>query len=105
MPRIQDAASMAALDAPMPAGMPPMDPSMMGGPPPEAAPQGGDIESGIAMIEGALAGAPPDKAEEIRSHLNALREINASIQGGEQPPPTEEENPNPDEVPPTTESA
>ena len=105
MPRLKDAASMAALDSPMPGGMPPMDPAMMGGMPPEGAPPGGggDIESALATIESSLAGAPPDKAEEIRSHINAIRDISASMAGAEQPPPTEEETPNPDEMPPVSE--
>jgi hypothetical protein len=102
MARLKDAASLAALEAPMPGGMPPMDPAAMGMAPPAEEMPGGDIESGIAMIEGALAGAPPDKAEEIRAHLNALREISATI-GGEQAPPAEEPMPNPDEIPPVAE--
>jgi len=89
---MKDAASMAALDSMMggmgAGGAPPMDPAAMEAPPTEEMP-GGDIESGIAMIEGALTGAPPDKAEEIRSHLNALREISASM-GTEAAPPEEE---------------
>jgi len=102
MPGIQDAASMAALYS---MGAPPMDPmAMAGGAPPEAAPApGGDIESGIAMIEAALGGAPPDKAEEIRAHLNALREISSSM-GAEAAPMTDEENPNPEEMPPISET-
>lgn len=86
--------------------MPPLDPAaLMGGaPPPGEEMPGGDIESGIAMIEGALAGAPPDKAEEIRAHLNALREISATI-GGEAAPPEEAALPNPDELPPAAEGA
>lgn len=93
---------MAALDAPMPGGMPPMDPSMMGGmPPPEAQAPGGDVEGAFATIESSLEGAPPEKAEEARVHINALREI----LGTEAAPPPEEEPPaGPDEgIPPTPE--
>lgn len=92
---------MAALDAPMPGGMPPMDPAaMMGAAPPAEEMPGGDVEGAFMTIESGLEGAPPDQAEEARTHINALREIFASIGGGEaQAPPPDEENPNPEEPP------
>lgn len=101
MPGLKDAASMAALDSPIPAGMPPLAPEDMappGGPPMP----GGGIEDGIAMIEGALEGAPPDLAEEARTHVNALREIATKI-GGEGAPPPDEEAPSQEEIPPMPE--
>jgi hypothetical protein len=101
MPRIKDAASMAALDMPMPGGMPPLDPAALAGAaPPEEEMPGGDVEGAMATIEGALSGAPPDKAEEARTHLNALREIFSGIGAESAPPPGDEELPPPDELPP-----
>lgn len=60
-----------------------------------AAPAEGGLEAGISMIEQELGMAPPDLAEEARTHLNALRDIAAKIGGGgealmEEAPPAEE---------------
>lgn len=56
------------MDVPMETGadMPPVE---------EAMPQlGGDIESALAGVEAAAEGLAPDVAEEVRSHVNAIRE-------------------------------
>lgn len=34
-----------------------------------------DLESALAGVEAAIEGEAPEKAEEIRTHLNAIREI------------------------------
>ena len=61
------------------------------------------FENGLAMIESALEGAPPELAEQARQHLNALREIGAEMgAGGEESPPA----PGPsEEVPSETDRA
>ncbi len=68
-------------------------PEEMGAAPVEG---GGGIEEALATIESSLAGAPPDLADEARTHINALREIGAQIGGGGAPP---EEIPQPEELP------
>ena len=66
----------------------------MAGPEPEAdplagldmgAPAGGDIEGAIAGLESALASLPPEAQEEIRAHVEAIREI--ASRSAEAPPP------------------
>lgn len=53
---------------------------------------GGGIEDGLMMVESALAGAPPDLADEARTHINALREIGSQIGGAPaEPVPAAEE--------------
>ena len=86
----------AGLDAGMP------DPGMMapedgGGMPP---PPGGDLEGALAGVEAALEGMPPEQAEEIRGHLNAIRDVAAKDTGPamaaeDTPPPP----PGGDEIP------
>ena len=94
MNKMSDAAAMGALES---LGMGgggggmPMPEEMMADP---AAGGGGDVEGALATIEGALAGAPPDVADEARTHINALREITSQIGGA---PP--EEVPPPEELP------
>lgn len=77
-------------------GEPPMDLAALlgGGASPEPMPDEGapmpeeggapDLDTALAGVEGALEGMPPEAAEEIRTHLNAIREIAA--QGGGAPP-------------------
>lgn len=60
---------------PMPDEGAPMPPDAGGAP---------DLDTALAGVEGALEGMPPEAAEEIRTHLNAIREIAA--QGGGAPP-------------------
>ena len=67
-----------------PEGMPPE-----GEMPPEAGmeePQPMDLESALGGVETALEGLAPEAAEEIRTHLNAIREIAATGAGA---PPEE----------------
>jgi hypothetical protein len=54
--------------------------------PEEAAPEAPamDLESALAGVEAAIEGEAPEKAEEIRTHLNAIREIAGG--GGEVAP-------------------
>lgn len=71
-----------------PPGEPPMDagaPPAEGGMPGEegGAPQPPDLDTALGGVESALDGIPPEAAEEIRVHLNAIREI-ASRGGQEQ---------------------
>lgn len=53
----------------------------------EAAPPAVDLESALAGVEAAIEGEAPEKAEEIRTHLNAIREIAAGGAEGEGGPP------------------
>ncbi len=72
---------------PPPGGEPPMPEE--GGPPmPEDQAQPVDLDTALGSVEGALEGLPPEAAEEIREHLNAIREIAAGGTGApdEQPP-------------------
>lgn len=78
-------------EEPMPEEMPVDE---MGGMPPEPM----DLESSLAGVEGALEGLAPEAAEEIRTHLNAIREIAAQA-GTQQQAPPEEAPPSP-EAPP-----
>lgn len=58
-----------------------------------AAPAGGGVEDALAMLETALEGMDPKMAEEIRTHVNAIREIASQDVGpamAEQEPPAEE---------------
>ena len=77
--------------APPPGGMP-MDEGM----PPEGMPgeemppeEGGaqDLDTALGSVENALEGLPPEAGEEIRIHLNAIREIaaKAGATGGAMP--------------------
>ena len=52
-------ASMGDAGAPQPTGPVPME----------------DIEAAMAQLEGALEGLPPDKQAQIRTHLDAIREV------------------------------
>jgi len=66
-------------------GAPP-DPALEGEEPmPEELPGPPDLDTALAGVEGALEGMSPEAAEEIRTHLNAIREIAA--RGGTQPGP------------------
>lgn len=50
-----------------------------------SAPPAMDLEGALAGVEAAIEGEAPEKAEEIRVHLNAIREIAGG--GGEEAPP------------------
>ena len=74
--------------------MPPMEDDM-GGPPPMDAPApegpemgGGGIEAALAAVEAELAGLGEADAREVRTHLEAIREI-TSREGGA-PAPSED---------------
>jgi hypothetical protein len=89
-------------------GMPGEMPAEEGGMPPGGemppgeegmeAPQPPDLETALGGVETSLEGLAPEAAEEIRVHLNAIREIAASGQGGmpSEPPPMEGAPPAPD---------
>lgn len=64
--------------------MPPDDMGGMEGPPPGPEAGGGSIEDALAGVEAALAGLGEADAREIRSHLEAIREI--ATRGGDAPP-------------------
>ena len=49
-----------------------------------AAPPAPDLESSLAGVEAAIEGMEPTQAEEIRTHLNAIREV-AAREGAEAP--------------------
>lgn len=88
-----------------------------GGPPPEmpdegAPPEAGgmppepmDLEGALAGVDSALQGMPPEQAEEIRVHLNAIRDIAAGGAGGAPPMDAAGAAPGgvPGEVPPSEE--
>ena len=71
----------------MGAGGPPSDLGVETGAPPEEGLEGEapamDLESALAGVEGAIIGLDPAAAEEVRTHLNAIREI-AGQPGGEE---------------------
>jgi hypothetical protein len=87
-----------------PGEMPPEEGAMPPGgemPPGEEgmeAPQPPDLDTALGGVETALEGLPPEAAEEIRIHLNAIREIAASGGGAPptEPPPMEGAMPMPD---------
>ena len=65
------------------------------GPPPEGEmgmegmpPEGGetDLEMALAGVDAALQSMAPEQAEEIRAHMNAIREIAANAGTAEAPP-------------------
>lgn len=56
-----------------------------------------DLETVLGSVEAALEGLPPEAAEEIRIHLNAIREIASGGQGSMEPPPMA--GPSPDMAP------
>lgn len=69
-------------DMPMDEGMPPQGPE-------EEMAEGGpqDLDTALGGVENALEGLPPEAGEEIRIHLNAIREIaaKAGATGGTMP--------------------
>lgn len=93
-------------------GAPPMDLAAMlggGGPPPPGGeampPEGGmmppdggmgaqdpsqDLDAALGSVESSLEGLPPEAAEEIRQHLNAIKEIAAGGGGKPQDVPMED---------------
>ena len=79
-------------------------PADMGMPSPDEAapPQPPDLESALAGVESAVEGMDPKMGDEIRTHLNAIREIASQSDEGqaEQPLDTGEAN-MPIEPPPT----
>jgi hypothetical protein len=79
-------------EEPMPAEMPVEE---GGGAPPAA-----DLDSALGGIEASLEGMPPEAAEEIRTHLNAIREIAAQAGTQQAPPMMEEGAPPMPEAPP-----
>ena len=72
--------------APEEAPMEEAPPEEGGGPPPmeEAGPP--DLDTALGGVEGALEGMPPEVAEEIRVHLNAIRELAAQGAPPMEPP-------------------
>lgn len=76
-------------EAPMEEG--PLPPEGAGGPEGPA-----DLDTALGGVEAALAGVPEEDAEEIRNHLNAIREIAARSGGGAPMPPDEGAMPPPD---------
>lgn len=60
----------------------------MEGMPPEAGADAGgtDIEMALAGVDAALQGMPPQDAEEVRTHMNAIREIVARGASSGAPP-------------------
>ncbi len=80
-------------EEPMPEEMPVDEMGGMGAPPEPA-----DLDTALGGVEAALEGLVPEAAEEIRTHLNAIREIAAKT-GMEQQVPAEEPAPAP-EAPP-----
>jgi len=85
-------------------GGPPGEVPMEEGLPPEgegAPPAEPDLDTALGGVEAALGGIPEEAAEEIRTHLNAIREIAARSGGGspmmpEEAPPTSPAPPQPD---------
>lgn len=77
-----DLASLLGGGAPGPAEAPaeemPVEPGA------EEPPAPPDLDTALAGVEASLEGMPPETAEEIRTHLNAIRELAAS--GGGAPP-------------------
>jgi hypothetical protein len=81
-------------DAMPPGGEMPPEAGMEGAPPEPM-----DLESALGGVETALEGLAPEAAEEIRTHLNAIREIAATGGGApplEEMPPMEGAPPAPD---------
>ena len=54
-----------------------------------------DLEGALSSVESATETMNPDDAEEIRTHVNAIREIAARSEEGQEPPPTGNEPPTP----------
>ena len=71
--------------APEEAPMEEAPPEEGGGPPMEAAGPP-DLDTALGGVEGALEGMPPEVAEEIRVHLNAIRELAAQGAPPMEPP-------------------
>lgn len=76
-------------------GEPAMDPSMMGAPAPEMEPaaESPDIESGLSIIEAFAESTDPATGDQLREHVNAIREIASNAAPMEEPPPGEESLP------------
>lgn len=69
----------------------PMDDPMAGAgaPPGEAPPEMGEpgnLDTALAGIEAAIETLPPEAQEEIRNHINAIRDIAAGGEAEEEPP-------------------
>jgi hypothetical protein len=70
------------------------DPSMLPGPTPETEPdaESVDLEAGASIIEAFADSVDPQTGDQIREHLNAIRELAA------EGVPTEEAEPSPEEI-------
>ena len=77
---LQGAGSGAPAELPMEeaGGAPPMPEEGMGGPP--------DLDTALGGVESSLEGMPPETAEEIRVHINAIRELAAQGAPPMEPP-------------------
>lgn len=69
-------------------GMPEADPSALPSPTPESEPgmEAPDIEQGLSIIEGYADTVDPSTGDQIREHVNAIRELTANAAPVEEGP-------------------
>lgn len=73
-------------------GLPPGGPEEAP-PPPDDGGGAVDLDSALAGVEAALQGMPEDAAREIRTHLEAIKDIASQTQGAMQPSGSDSEPP------------
>lgn len=105
MPGLDDLMARSAAAGGMAGAMPEMSPGALPSPTPESEPgqEAPDIEQGLSIIEGYAESVDPTTGDQIREHVNAIRELTADsapateaaepMPGGEEPVPTEEPMP------------
>lgn len=95
MPGYKDAARMMAADSLSGVELPGQSlPDAGGGDQPPSDPAA-DVESGLSMVESALATADPAVAEEARAHIEALRQIATKLKAEPGPDTGPEPGPEP----------
>lgn len=64
-------------------------PEELPGPTPETEPGGEapDVEAGLSMVEAYAEGIDPATGDQVREHVNAIRELTANAVPGDAPPP------------------
>lgn len=76
-------------------GMPETDPAALPSPTPDTEPEmeSPDIEQGLSIIEGYAETVDPSTGDQIREHVNAIRELTANAAPAEEAPLPEENAP------------
>lgn len=102
MPGLDDLMARSQAAGGLMGGMPEMsDPAALPSPTPESEPgmEAPDVEQGLSIIEAHAESVDPATGDQIREHVNAIRELTANSAPAEEMAPMPEEAP-PMEAPP-----